>query len=197
MSGTPGARDRVYVDTSVWLSAFYGTGDVNHSAAEKFLRDLEAKNAEILVSSLVLMEVLDHLKDMAMRNPEVRKDPTPKAIGEFLESYFPQFYAKLYGTKGLSLENPSTPLSRTYLRAKPILNRALGHGRKIRKNSICPHCLKVHKYYIHKYAGPKRDDVMHALIAKFLGCKRFSTFDNGFNYLKDDENVAGIRFEIL
>jgi predicted nucleic acid-binding protein len=197
MSGSTRERVGIYVDTNVWISSVY-ENDVNHTTAESLMRELQARgDVDICISSLVLMEILDHLKDLAMNNQEVTKDPTPDAIGKFVNDTFWQLYGILYGTKGFSFQNPNVQLTWVYWRAKEILNRVFGEGRRIQKKKRCRECGYVEEFQIHRYRGPKRDDVMHALIAKYLGCRRFVTFDTGFNFLQGDSSLNGLQFDII
>ncbi len=49
-------RDRIYVDTSVWI-AFFSARDQNHAEAERLIREAASRNVLLTTTNLVLAEV--------------------------------------------------------------------------------------------------------------------------------------------
>jgi predicted nucleic acid-binding protein len=175
---------RVYADTSVWLSLFFKK-DVHHLDALKAF-DSVAKE-DIIVTTHILCEVLDVLRDKIILQ---RRLSDPVAIRKETDSYFREFLSSLRD-RNVSIIDPELPSS---IHFQEVLQIASQIEAPIVCRDKCPICKRP--YLFLKTAGPKRDDVHHAVLAYRLGCQLFLTFDHGFYYIPRELFIS-MEFRIL
>ncbi len=142
----------------------------------------------LLVSHHVLLEVHKFLIDEALQQPEIRKDPSKTMIRNLVGVNFAKFSREvLFRFHNSRLVEPATRLKDVLQEAFEINKRVFGDARYYPRGNGTTL----------KYEGPHQLDIIHAIIARELGCEILLTFDGGFEELKHESNLNDLTIEVL
>jgi predicted nucleic acid-binding protein len=183
--------DRVYFDTNIWLSAL-DSQSLQHNAAKAQFENVRHGKQKLIISNWVFLEIYKKIIDAAMRDPSVQTSKKPEAVRAYASTAFSKYLALVLQMSHVVFSDPSTRTNKLLQGAYDMSQRVFGN---VSKEIRCPVCSGVHNFF--KYHGPYEIDLIHALLAKELRCRRILTFDHDFSLLKNDPLIQPLIIEVL
>ena len=189
-------RTPIYLDSSVWLS--YLLKDGNEAKAVKTLERLDRGNDKGIVSTLVILEILDVMRKRITEKESYQGESS---------STRGQIKSKV-DTKTREFMDKITKLAKQGKAAIVDPNKALGefvtdalklhspHFGEIVTQAYCPVCRGSFgpKY---KYRGPGHWDIQHALNAKYTSANEIISLDGDFEQLKAIKDFSSLTITVL
>ncbi len=183
------------MDSSVWIA--YLLKD-HGDKADKVVEKLRQSDARVLVSSLVILEILDVMRKRITErekflgiNAANRQQIEAKVNAKIRE--FMDLMTKLAKQGKVSIVDPDIGL-------RQYLGKTLGvhepHFGQILKSDICPVCSAVipSRY---RYVGPGLWDIQHAFNARECTAHEIISFDHGFDQLRGIHQFDALKITVL
>jgi predicted nucleic acid-binding protein len=186
----------VYIDPSVWLS--YILKDSNEQKAVNAMARLERGDDKAIVSTLVILEILDVLRKRITERETYTgidgstrqriKNRVDVKVRDFMDKI-----TKLAHEGKAAIVDPDKNLQEYMLHARRFHSPHFG---EIDTQSSCPVCRGPFgpRY---KYRGPGQWDVQHAFNAKYTSVSEIISLDHGFDQLVGASDFSSLRITVL
>jgi predicted nucleic acid-binding protein len=191
---------KAYLDANILLAISAGSTKEpdQYRMAVGILDEIKEGKIVGVISSLTLMEVIAVLRTQKGREKHNLKGLSDEKRLEFVLNGSKSMYDKLMGEllqlPGIKFElGKHTDLNKLMNSAFDILQRIKG---KVRFYTRCSKCGSRDVSYT-AFKGMGSDDMIHALLAKDVGCDYLITFDKDFEDLKIFDEFDGLEFRIL
>jgi len=148
---------------------------------------VESGRNALMVSHHVLLEVHKFLIDLAIEQPSIMRNPSKTNIRNFVMVNYGRFSNRFLRSRNSRLVEPATMLKDVLEEAFEINQRVFGDANYYPRGSS----------RVLKYDGPLQIDIIHAIIARELGCDLLLTFDTGFEELKRESSLNDLTIEVL
>jgi len=191
---------KAYLDANILLALSVGEKKERdqYKLAVRILDEIKDGKIEAVISSLTLMEVIAVLRTQKGREKHKLDGLTDEKQLEYVLNGSNEMYGSLMGEL-LRLTNikfdlgKHTDLNKLMDQAFGILQKTKG---KVRFYNRCTRCGTQNVNYS-AFKGVGSDDVIHALLAKDVGCDQLITFDRDFEDLKELEEFEGLQFRVV
>lgn len=186
----------VYFDSSVWLS--YLLQDKHHSKAEKSLKRIEEGNDTALVSTLVLLEIIEVIRKRIPEN-EVYTGLTSSAVKNIKTKIdektreFVDKLTKLSEQKKVKVVDPNKLLDSYFKETLSLLSPNFGEITEFDYCFVCDRNTKMR----YKYRGLGHYDLQHAINARDCCAKEIVSVDKGFSQLRNIPEFGSLKVTIL
>lgn len=175
-----------YLDTCIWLSAFFKR-DVNHKKAIEIFRKARNDQYVILITHHVMNEILDVLKTKV-----AVKTRNEAAAEKLVRKKYTEFSTSLLKLRNVRIKNPNASTHQVFRSSFSLLFKYL---KGIAQSNTCPICRNPFNYV--ESDTIFRDDALHVLIAWHLNCDKFLTFDQDFERLENENSLLPMQIEVL
>lgn len=191
---------KAYLDANILLAISAGKEKEpdQFRLAERVLGEIRDGKIQGVISSLTLMEVIAVLRTQKGREKEKIDGLSREKQLEYVLNESKNMYEKLM-RELLQLSNikfdlgKHTDINKLMDQAFDILQHTKG---KVRFFNRCKRCGTEHVNYS-MFKGLGSDDIIHALLAKDIGCDYLITFDKDFEELKERDEFQGLEFRVL
>ena len=191
---------RAYIDTSVLLSLSVGEKKEpdQYRLAVRVLDEIKDGKIQAIISSLTLMEITTALRIQKGKEKDkldgLPRDKQVEYVLKESKSMYDELVKELLQLPNVKFElGKHTDLNKLLTQGFDILQKIKGAVKFYNK---CKRC-GSHNVNYSLFKGLGTDDVIHALIAKDVGCDQLITFDGDFDDLKGLEEFEGLEFRVF
>ncbi len=193
----------LYLDTNVFIAFYFGennslrhsdVGTINNEKSQ-FRRSKSYFNSydQIFVPTLLAIEIFSTIRKILSRSPSIR---TEQQLNNESKILFQNIIKDVSEQENFRFDQKSNAnqinLNSVVRKSYDIISFIQGI---LKQNKFCNTChTKGIQQQIHKCLDLM--DIMHVLMAKSYGCKKFITFDKGFNEIINHEEIKPIIIEI-
>lgn len=189
---------KAYLDANILIDYVVGPEEGNNQYAKALSVFSEIKEGKILgvVSTLTQMEILGVFRMIKGSELEEIKSKPEKSRLEYVlkesKGMFEKMMSEIIRMPNIKLEKGKTTNLQTVLNeALTIMNDIKGD---IRFFNHCKKCGSENQSSGHRAVATV--DILHAILARDIGCESLITFDKGFNELKNMENFTNLEIDV-
>lgn len=191
---------KAYLDANILLALSAGEEKEpdQYRLAVRILDEIKDGKIQAVISSLTLMEVIAVLRSQKGREKNkldgLSREQQLDYVLKESKSMYDDLVKELLQLSNLKFElGKHTDLNKLMSKAFDILQKIKG---KVRFYNRCKRCGTENVSYS-AFKGLGSDDVIHALLAKDVGCDQLITFDGDFEDLKGFEEFDGLEFRVF
>lgn len=195
-------EDRVYFDTNLYLAYFFGENNsLQHNSYYKITNELKQFQkskmyfetySKTFFSNLLAIEIFSSIRKILSKNSIYTK---VNELNIKSNELFKQIIGRVSRQQNFIFEqNPNNSISfnKIIIESNKIISSVKGTFKHLN------HCNTCGKYAHHEeYKCLDIMDIMHVVIAKEVGCKKFITFDQYFNEIKYYDEIKPVIVETL
>ncbi len=186
----------VYFDSSVWLS--YLLQDKQHLKAERSLKRIEQGNDIALISSLILLEIIEVFRKRITENeayvgltPQAKQMIRTKAEKKTRELI--DKVTKLAQQKKARIVDPDKLLHNYFEETLRLINPNFGEITEFNYCFICNRSTNMR----YKYRGLGHYDMQHAINARDCCAKEIVSLDKAFSLLQNIPEFSSLKVTVL
>lgn len=189
---------RAYLDANILIAYVFGQEKEPRQfwKSQAIFEDIKQGKITGIISTLTLMEIMGVFRSIKGSELSSLRGLSDRAQLEYVlqesKSMYDIIIHELLQMPNLVFEKgKQTNLQNTLTDAFAILEKIRG---VVKIYDSCAKCGSDHPVSVHKAVAMV--DILHALIAKDVGCDVIITFDKGFNELKSHEKFDSIEFDV-
>lgn len=191
---------KAYLDANILLALSAGEKKERdqYKLAVRILDEVKDGKIEAVISSLTLMEVIAVFRTQKGREKHKLTGLSGEEQQEYVLNESKEMYdilmRELLKLPSLKFDlGKHTDLNKLMDQAFGILQKTKG---KVRFYNRCTRCGSQNVNYS-AFKGVGSDDVIHASLAKDVGCDQLITFDRDFEDLKELDEFEGLEFRVV
>lgn len=186
----------VYFDSSIWLS--YLLQDRHYLDAEKSLKRIEEGDDIALISSLIMLEIIEVIRKRITENESYVgltadvKQKIKTSIDEKTREFIDKV-TKLVAQGKAEIRNPEEPLEGYLKETLALFSPNFGEISEFDYCFICNR--KTNMRY--RYRGLGHYDMQHAMNAKDCHAKEIVSVDKAFSQLRNIQEFNSLKVTVL